>query len=268
MIDYYAVLMVEEHAGERQLRSAFRRMAKKYHPDLNSHRRAWAHRQMKKLLAAYAVLADEAKRAAYDKKLDSYRNSRRDLFRERLAANDDPESRARLILYDLLNDKPNEAVDRYETTFLLDAEFDVADFLAPRDWMDCKFLLAEQYEARKAYIKALHLYEAIYYSPLANGHYKHFMVEVSDRIRNLCCRDLARSVSPADAIGYYERALRMGLRRTQKAFLHKKMAECYCEAGAREDALDQMAQALKLNPDLKGRQKICKKLGLEPEDGT
>lgn len=266
MTDHYAVLKVKEDATEKELRTAFRRMAKKYHPDVNSAQCEWAHRQMKKVLDAYSVLTDDTKRQAYDRHRRHQRNGQRDHYRERLARKDDPASRAELVLYDLLNNNEAAAVINYEAVFARDIGFDVADHLPPRDWMDCKFLLGEQYERRKAHLKALHLYEDIYYSSQAKGHYKHFLSEVGERIRKLCCRELAKSVEPLEAIPYYERALRIRLKRSQRAFLHKKIAECYGELGRLSEAAAALECALAIVPDLKGCQKIRRKLGIEPEE--
>lgn len=260
-MDYYAVLKVENTATDDELRVAFRRMVKKYHPDVNARRKAWAHVQMKKVLVAYRVLSDAAQRAVYDRRLRYEREGQRDHYRERLASRNDLRSRAKLILYDLLQGNEEQAVLLYEATLGENVDFGVDDHLKPRDWMDCKFLLAEEYERRKAYVRALGLYEEIYYSQHAKNHYQHFLGEVADRIRNLCCRDLARSVEPADAILYYQRALNMDLTRSDRAFMHKKMAECYERLGETDRALTQLRRAFKLKPDLKGCQKICQKLG-------
>ena len=262
MTDHYAALMVDSSASASEVRAAFRRMVKKCHPDVNHHRRKWAHKRMKALLAAYETLSDAGKRAAYDLRLGRLRESRRDAYHDRLAARSDPESRARLILYDLLQGNEGEAIQVLETVCEEDPLFDVADYLSPRDWMDCKFLLAEEYERRRAFERALELYEAIYQAPLARSHYRNYLEEVKDRVRNLCCRDLARTAAPEQAIAYYRRALRLDLKRAQAAFLHKKMAEAYYEVGRIEDALSEMKRALDLKPDLKGRQKISRRLGI------
>jgi len=265
-MNYYAVLQVDSEVTADELRVAFRRMVKKYHPDVNARRKHWAHAQMKRVLTAYQVLSDDVQREIYDRRLRYERESQRDHYRERLAAKRDLKSRAKLILYDLLQGNQQEAVRLYETTLGAHADFTVHDHLKPRDWMDCKFLLAEEYERRKAHVRALGLYEEIYYSHQAGLHYQHFLGEVADRIRNLCCRDLARNVEPADAILYYERALNMDLKRADRAFMHKKMAECYERIGQTDQALDQMRHAFRLKPDLKGCQKICQKLGIRRQE--
>ncbi len=55
---------VSEDANYREIRSAFRRLAKKYHPDLNSS--AHAEDMIKKINAAFEVLSDKEKRREYD----------------------------------------------------------------------------------------------------------------------------------------------------------------------------------------------------------
>lgn len=62
---YYAVFGVSEKAGYKEIRHAYRRLARKYHPDRNSS--AFAEEMIKKINAAFEVLSDEAKRKQYDR---------------------------------------------------------------------------------------------------------------------------------------------------------------------------------------------------------
>ena len=63
--DYYEVLGIERSADEQQLKSAFRKLAKKYHPDANPGDED-AERRFKELNEAYEALKDPQRRAAYD----------------------------------------------------------------------------------------------------------------------------------------------------------------------------------------------------------
>jgi len=63
--DYYEVLGVARNADQAQIKKAFRRLAREYHPDVNSEDPE-AEAKFKELAEAYEVLSDPESRAAYD----------------------------------------------------------------------------------------------------------------------------------------------------------------------------------------------------------
>lgn len=63
--DYYEVLGVEKSANDQDLKRAYRKLAKKYHPDANPGDKE-AEEKFKEASEAYAVLSDQEKRAKYD----------------------------------------------------------------------------------------------------------------------------------------------------------------------------------------------------------
>jgi molecular chaperone DnaJ len=63
--DYYGVLGVERDAKADQIRKAYRRLARKFHPDVNPGNKA-AEEKFKELSEAYEILSDEKKRKIYD----------------------------------------------------------------------------------------------------------------------------------------------------------------------------------------------------------
>ena len=64
--DYYEVLGVPRAASADDVKSAYRRLARQHHPDLNKENTKAAEERFKELSEAYEVLADPAKRARYD----------------------------------------------------------------------------------------------------------------------------------------------------------------------------------------------------------
>jgi len=62
--DYYEVLGVDKNASDADIKSAFRRLAKKYHPDVSKEENAAE--KFKEAQEAYAVLSDPEKRRQYD----------------------------------------------------------------------------------------------------------------------------------------------------------------------------------------------------------
>ncbi len=69
--DYYQTLGVARDASADDLKKAFRKLARKYHPDVS--KEPDAERRMQEVNEAYAVLADPEKRAAYDQLGRGYR---------------------------------------------------------------------------------------------------------------------------------------------------------------------------------------------------
>ncbi|MFQ6773315.1 MAG: molecular chaperone DnaJ [Clostridia bacterium] len=63
--DYYSVLGVDKNASDDDIKSAYRTLAKKYHPDLNKDNPE-AETKFKEVNEAYGVLSDKQKRANYD----------------------------------------------------------------------------------------------------------------------------------------------------------------------------------------------------------
>src|SRR5262245_56056301 len=64
--DYYAVLGVERSADDGLLKSAYRKLALKFHPDRNPGNKE-AEESFKEAAEAYGILSDPQKRAAYDR---------------------------------------------------------------------------------------------------------------------------------------------------------------------------------------------------------
>lgn len=64
--DYYEILGVPRNATEEQIKQAYRRLAKQYHPDMNPDNRKEAEEKFKELSEAYEVLLDKDKRQLYD----------------------------------------------------------------------------------------------------------------------------------------------------------------------------------------------------------
>lgn len=70
--DYYATLGVPKTASEKEIKAAYRKLARKYHPDVNQNDKA-AEEKFKEVGEAYDVLSDSDKRSKYDRFGDQWK---------------------------------------------------------------------------------------------------------------------------------------------------------------------------------------------------
>jgi len=67
-MNYYEVLRVPDNADDRTIRSAFRRLARRYHPDVGT---GSSPEKFRELAEAYETLIDPLRRAKYDRTLSN-----------------------------------------------------------------------------------------------------------------------------------------------------------------------------------------------------
>ena len=70
--DYYKILGVPKTATDKEIKSAYRKLARQYHPDVNQNDKA-AEEKFKDIGEAYDVLGDDAKRSKYDQYGDQWK---------------------------------------------------------------------------------------------------------------------------------------------------------------------------------------------------
>src|SRR5579864_1982799 len=64
--DYYKILGIPKNTPEKDIKSAYRKLARKWHPDANPSNQKQAEEKFKEVQEAYEVLGDSEKRKKYD----------------------------------------------------------------------------------------------------------------------------------------------------------------------------------------------------------
>ncbi len=264
MINYYHVLHVQEGSARDEIKNSFRKLVKKYHPDKNKTNGISSEDKIKLLIKAYKTLTDSEKRVHYDSLLqnentrDFYYNERAEVERERDKY--DLKSQAKIVLNDLLNKNGQLAVKNYERLKEENKDFKLLNFLDIKDYLDCKFLLAEEYEEQGNYELAFELYEYVYQNEDGNPARKLLLEEIKERIIRLSCKKLVKLAKPSMAITYLTRVLNLKVNKNEKAFIYKKIADIYITSSEWDNALASFNMAMSFCPNLKGAQTLKNKL--------
>ena len=266
-MNYYSILQVEREAGGLEIKRAFRRLLKRYHPDRNRSNAAWAEQRTREIVEAYHVLSDDHRRKYHDQQL---RIGGLGAF---VATADAPAhppmngtaARCRQLFDYLLRGNVPAALDLYQALRGDRETFDLYPYLSLKDHLDCKFLLGEAYEQQGRLEDALCLYEEVYREELEGPRLRYFFDEVQDRIVTIYCQHLPRTAVPQDAVVHFQHALKLGLPARDRAEIRKRLAETLLKIGDREGAQRELLEALKLHPGIKGVQRLASRLGIQAQ---
>jgi tetratricopeptide (TPR) repeat protein len=256
---YYEILDVETTSSPDEIKRAFRRRVKELHPDVNPF-----HAQnpdgMHGLLRAYETLIDPLRREEYDRRNLIVDPAVRFDYREFLKSrSDDHHLQAKLVFFDLLHQREDEAVELYEALRTC-GEFCLDQQLDREDYMDCAFLLAEEYEARDRYRVAYELLMSIVLYELEKPYFRHFFFEVTERMRSLVCFKMPMKLPPREVIGYINALIVLDLPAKDTAFYLKKAAELYLDLGDATTATAYLRRGLELDEKLAGTKKLRERL--------
>ena len=234
----------------------------KHHPDRNPRNKRSAEEKVRQIIEAYRVLADPERRLLHDRRLHLDREQPETIWDRITKLEHDPATMSRLVLHELLEGHGARAVEIYESLIRDCIDFDLLPYLDLKDYLDCKFLLAEEYERQGNFRTAVEMYREVYNEELELPRLCFFFEEVKIRLRNLYLRDLVRGMKPQTALGYYTDALDLELTRPDKALIYKRLAETYYKLGDLDKAREALDNAFRLYPKIKGVQRICNKLGV------
>jgi len=218
---------------------------------------------MRRLLEAYRVLSDPEKRRGYD------RSQRRKAaeeggfdYRKFLKARlDDPESQAKLVVFDLLHNLEDEAIEVYERARSL-GDFRLERFLERGEAMDAEFCIAEEYEKRERYLKAYSHYKRLIRMEIEKPWFKYFFDVVALRFRTLLLLKMPKLLDEEDYIDRLEEAAELGISRRDSAQFLRKKAEVHLRRRETGLAVESLRRAADLEPRLAGLAALRRRAGI------
>jgi curved DNA-binding protein CbpA len=267
--NYYEVLGIPAEAGSKEVKSSFRRLAKKHHPDTTAAagQRAGARASeaaIRLLLEAYRVLSDPERRRLYDRTLRR-RAAEEGGFDYRLflkARPSDPESQAKLVVFDLLHGLEDEALEVYERSRSFD-DFRLERYLERAEAMDAEFCVAEEYEKRERWVKAYSLYRRLIEMEAEKPCFRYFFEVVAMQFRTLVLTKLQRALDDEDYSDRLEEAASLELPRRDRAQFLRKKGEVQLREGDIAGAADSLRRAAELEPRLAGLSALRRRAGIQ-----
>jgi curved DNA-binding protein CbpA len=266
--NYYDILGIPAEAGTKDVKSAFRRLAKKHHPDTAAAEKRSAMRAseaaMRLILEAYRILSDPEKRRIYDRGLRR-RAAEEGGFDYRLflkARASDPESQAKLVVFDLLHGLEDEAIEVYERARTFE-DFRLERYLERGEAMDAEFCIAEEYEKRERWVKAYTIYRRLIEMEAEKPCFRYFFEVVALKFRTLALLKLQKALDDEDYCDRLEEAAGLELPRRDRAQFLRKKGEVQLRSGDALGAAGSLRRAAELEPRLAGLSALRRRTGIQ-----
>ncbi len=258
---YYEVLGVETECSQDALKRAFRKRAKELHPDVAGEHDQSAAARMRTLLRAYETLSDPERRAVYDRTHYIAAQKHRFDYREFLKARvGDLDSQSKLIFFDLLHSREQDAVELF-SSLCSHTTFDLRDHLDREDYMDCVFLLAEEYESRGNFLQSYKLLKNLVRCEAERPYFRHFTDEIIEKLKNITCFRMIERETPDVVLDCLEELISFNFSRKDTAFFLKKAAEIYSDREDYDRAIRYLERALELDDKMTGIKKLKQRIG-------
>ncbi len=217
---------------------------------------------MRLLLEAYRVLSDPESRRAYDRgrlrivrQADTSSFDYHEWLMERL---DEPEYIAKLIVYDLLHKREDEAVRLYDSVRgRQDARLE--RFFERPEAMDAEFCLAEEYVVRARAMDAFEIMSKLILMEQKKPGFGYFYDVVLQRFRRLVLEDIGRNLEASDELALLKRALALHSSADNDAQFFRRQAELYVKGGRMLEAIEAIAKAQALKPRLPGLRALSRR---------
>lgn len=253
MINCYKILGIRQDATAAEIKKAFRAKAKLFHPDSAQ---VSDSEKFQELVKAYEILSDVRQRSLFDESLctrNAYTKNTRTSFDYYtwLSARTDEENRAKLIFFNLMHNREDEAVEEFKRMSMNHADFSLKHWFTREDFMDYGYILAEELALRSEFYDALILLEQIIRMEYSYSYFRLFFPEVMEFTLSLLKHNVVGTINDELALDIFERALDLGFSAKDDAFFLRQMAGLYKKMGDYQTAAICEEEAVKISSSAK-----------------
>jgi curved DNA-binding protein CbpA len=218
--NHYELLGIKPGANTIEIKKAFRQKAKQLHPDIAGVVHAEA---MRKLIAAYEALSDIERRFEYDKAYSVYVKKTGFDYRTWLNEQDTPESKAKLVFYELMRLEEDRAIEVWRENGGLN--FRMEEYLERGDWMDCQYILAEELDKREFYFEAFKLLAALLAEEHRRPYFNLFTPEIKSYVKALIRKKLKAVVDMETWVDCMESLIGIGFSKKEENTFKESIAQ-------------------------------------------
>lgn len=240
MQDLYKTLGVRRGATASEIRSAFRKKAKKLHPDATGRSDTSNIEAFHALVYAYNVLMDKRAMSVFGKadstanrtySGEESRNEEPFDYHKWLIARADDESMAKLVFWDLMHGRENDAVDEYCRLTTERSTFSIKHWFTREDFMDIGYILAEELDLRRRHYEAFALLAEIIKLEKERSYFRFFFPEVLDFALRILTHDIEADGNDELSLDAYEKALELQFGTEEDVYFLGRMAAIYNKIG-------------------------------------
>ncbi|MFA6856219.1 MAG: J domain-containing protein [Treponema sp.] len=236
MENCYEILGVHRNASAAEIKRAFRQKAKQFHPDTAQVKSSESAEAFRRLVTAYDVLSDARQRSIFDQSFFTryhihHRRGGTFDYHTWLMERQDEESRSKLIFWDIMHHRENEAVAEFKRMSVNCAGFSLKKWFTREDFMDYGYILAEELTIRGEYYDAFLLLEQIIKMEYSYEYFRLFFPEVMEFTLHILKQNIEGTVNDELVLDAWERALDLGFTPSDDAFFLRKMSCLYKKMG-------------------------------------
>ena len=284
--NYYQILEIKRNATTSQIKQAFRRLAKKYHPDkldnnFSSEQVDNAKRMFRDVCNAYDVLQDIKRKTDYDRILQNIEHQQKSYqsYIDRLKTINQDHANLEILFQALLHRNYETGISMYEQLCKKyenkGKKWSIDNFFNYEDSRDCEFLIAEAYhnlslsngdistdECYRRLELAMNIYESLLSAEGERPCFRHFIKEVKERLKRIYLYHFSVEGYEKTCEIPISKIKELNLSKRETAWMYKKIAEFYVEIRLIPEAREMLLMAFDLQPNLAGTKKICRTLNI------